>query len=190
MNHLAHFLLTHLLVPTLLSSSRSSWASRVINLTSGAHLRLPAIDFSNPSLRGCYIPRQAYAQSKTANILHANELEARYGSHGLHALSVHPGLIFTGLQNHDDPAYLEQVKAQVGSLMKSLGQGAATTVWGAVGKVWEGKGGVYLEDCREAEVKESLDSMAGGVHPLVFDKEAQRKLWEISCEMVGVKDEV
>ena len=36
-------------------------------------------------------------QSKTANIWTANEIDRRYGAQGLHATSVHPGIIGTNL---------------------------------------------------------------------------------------------
>ena len=187
-NHLAPFLLTYLLLPTLMSSSTPTFASRIVNLSSGAH-RNSDIHFSDPNLAGRYQPRLAYSQSKTANVLHANELERRYGTHGVHALSVHPGGILSGLQIHDDDTHLKEARAKWGRILKSTTQGAATTVWAAVGKVWEGKGGLYLEDCRQSHVTEKIEFDTGGVHPYCFDVESQKKLWAISCDMVGVKDD-
>jgi hypothetical protein len=73
--------------------------------------------------------------------------------------------------------------------IKSLEQGAATTVWGAVGKVWEGKGGVYLEDMRKGEVVRTGNVMDGGYADFAFDEEAERRLWDMSCEMVGESKE-
>ena len=107
----------------------------------------------------------------------------------MHSLSVHPGGILTGLQSHDDPAYLEKRKREIGPVLKNTEQGAATTVWAGVGKVWEGKGGVYLEDCREGHVTDEVDIWKGGVAPFVFDKEGMAMLWKVSCEMVGVGEE-
>ncbi|KAL2826419.1 hypothetical protein BDW59DRAFT_65029 [Aspergillus cavernicola] len=49
----------------------------------------------------------SYGQSKTANIYMATGIERRYRSRGLHATSVHPGGIATGLTQHIDPALIE-----------------------------------------------------------------------------------
>ena len=67
---------------------------------------------------------------------------------GLHATAVHPGLIMTALGKHLDPAEAKSLMTpEVLAAMKSPEQGAATTVWAAVGRQWEGVGGKYLEDC-------------------------------------------
>jgi NAD(P)-dependent dehydrogenase (short-subunit alcohol dehydrogenase family) len=142
--------------------------------------------FDNPNLKGEYDGRLAYAQSKTANILMANEIDRRYGTRGLHGLSVHPGCIRTGLQRHDPVG--TQLSQEVLQVEKSSAQGAATTVWAAVGKVWEGKGAKYLEDMREGQPAEKPNVTTGGYRTFVFDEGAMKKLWELSCEMVGVSD--
>ena len=169
----------------LLASAEKDFAARVVMVTSGAH-RNSQMNFENLNLKGIYDPRLAYSQSKTANILMANQIERLYGSRGLHALSVHPGCILTGLQKHDDPAYLRQRMPELEKVLKSLEQGAATTVWAAVGKVWEGKGMKYLEDMREGHETETVSAITGGYRSFIFDEEAEKKLWDVSCEMVGM----
>ncbi|KAJ8130388.1 hypothetical protein O1611_g3241 [Lasiodiplodia mahajangana] len=188
-NHLAHFLLFQLLQPTLLASSTPSFNSRVINVTSGAH-RGSKINFDNPNLEGVYNPRLAYSQSKTADILMANQIERLYGPLGIHGLSVHPGCIITNLQKHDirtpeeRDEYLRS-NPVLQKILKSTAQGAATQVWAAVAKVWEGKGAIYLEECREGHECEEPDLLNGGYKAYVFDKEAEEKLWDMSCQLVG-----
>ncbi len=192
MNHLAHFLLFQLLRPTLLSSSTPSFNSRVINVTSGAH-RGSAIKLDNLNLEGIYNPRLAYQHSKTANILMANRIESLYGPAGVHGLSVHPGCIITGLQRHElrseeeRNAFLNS-NPQLKQVLKTTTQGAATQVWAAVGKVWEGEGEVYLEECRKGHEIEEPDLVYGGYKPYAFDAVAGRNLWDISCKMVGVSE--
>lgn len=186
-NHLGHFLLFQLLRPTLLASSSPSFNSRVVNVTSGAHAR-SQMHFDNLNLNGMYDGRLAYAQSKTANILMANEIDRLYGASGLHGLSVHPGCIRTGLQRHNPlGSNLSQELLQV---EKNSAQGAATQVWAAVGKVWEGKGAKYLEDMREGQPVEKPNITTGGYKAFVFDEGAMKKLWQVSCEMVGVSEKV
>lgn len=182
-NHLGHFLLFQLLLPTLLSSSTPTFASRVLNVTSGAHRDSP-INLDNLNLKGIYTPRLGYSHSKTANILMANEIERRYAKQGLHALSISPGAIASGAQRYDDPEHLKAALVKMKNVVKTQPQGAATTIWGAVAKVMEGKGGLYLEDCAVAtEIKEGV---IGGFAKHAFDEESERKLWEVSCEMVDI----
>lgn len=189
-NHLAHFLLFQLLKPALLASSTPDFHSRVVTLTSNAH-RFSGIHFDNLNLEGEYDPGMSYGQSKTANIYMATEIERRYGAQGLHGLSCHPGGIFetSGLGKHVGDAQLEEWKKIPGMLdvIKSAPQGAATTVWAAVGKVWEGTGGKYLEDCQvSAPVKDGTLLMAPGHADWVYDQKQAERLWEVSNKLVGI----
>ncbi|OCL14683.1 NAD(P)-binding protein [Glonium stellatum] len=189
-NHLGHFLLFNLLKPTLLASSSPSFNSRVINISSTAH-RYSQIHFDNISLEGEYQPWIGYGQSKIANIYMANELDRRYGSKGLHALSVHPGGIVSGLQQYMPEEQLKQWDTpEVHAHMKSPAQGAATTVWAAISKEWEGKGGKYLQDCQVAEpVEEGYHQLSPGYEKYAYDPEKEKKLWKLSLEMVGLEDD-
>lgn len=189
-NHLAHFLLFQLVKPALLSSSTSEFQSRVVALSSMGH-RYNAPKMDNLMLKGEYNADHAYAHSKTANIWFANEIERRYGDKGLHALSLHPGGIWTGLQIHTPPEMMEVYKAneQVRQYMKSTEQGAATTVWAAVAKVWEGKGGKYLDDCQIAPaVPEGYTLFESGYEKWAYDPENEAKLWKMSNEWVGFQE--
>jgi len=185
-NHLAHFLLFQLLKPTLLASSTPSFHSRVVALSSSGH-KASEIHFDNFNLEnGVYTPQIAYGQSKTANIYMANEIERRYGSKGLHGLSVHPGGIATGLQKHWNEKQ-RAILSEPGTIpfMKSTEQGAATTVLAAVGAEFEGKGGVFLEDCGVA--KEG--SQHGGYASWAYDEEKEGRLWKESLKMIGLEDD-
>jgi NAD(P)-dependent dehydrogenase (short-subunit alcohol dehydrogenase family) len=146
--------------------------------------------FNNLNLTGIYTPRLGYAQSKTANILMANELNRRYASKGVNATSASPGAIRTRAQRHDDPAELEKMLPMLEKVLKDPGQGAATQVWAAVGKAWEGKGGLYLEDCGVGrETEDATPMFRGGYAGYAFDPVAEKKLWEVSCKLVGVENE-
>jgi len=180
-NHLAHFLLFGLL------SSAFQHPSRVVNVTSGAH-GLAQIDFDNINLEGCYNPRKAYAQSKAANVLMANEIERRFGQRGIHGLSVHPGVIRTGLTRHLPADVAEKLFEGVGTDMKSPEQGAATQVWAAVGKVWEGKGGKYLANVAEQSVSTDNKFVDGSYAEYAFDEGVAKKLWEENRKWVRLDD--
>lgn len=187
--HVAHFLLFQLLKSTLLASSSPDFNSRVVALSSSGHrgggVRSDDYNFE----KGNYSPWAAYGQAKTANIYMANEIDRRYGAKGLHGLSVMPGGIMTGLQKHV-PGLAEMTKQEaVRKMMKSPEQGAATTVYAALSKEWEGRGGKYLEDCGEAELTASTDALSKGYAPHAYDEKAEKKLWTDSLKFVGLKDD-
>ncbi|KAM0387009.1 hypothetical protein ACHAQC_011200 [Fusarium culmorum] len=188
-NHLGHFLLFELLKPALLASSTPSFHSRVVSLSSKGH-RYGGVRFDDFNFeKEPYIPWIAYAQSKTANIYFASELERRYGSQGLHGLSVHPGFIFTNLARHIDVSQID-VTGDTSNYMKNIEQGSATTVYAALSKDWEGRGGRYLADCdEEPPLKPGVDSasFAPGYASWIYNEEAEGRLWAESLRLVGLK---
>ncbi|THD20389.1 Retinol dehydrogenase 12 [Fasciola hepatica] len=118
-NHLGHFLLTHLLLPRLCSAS----GAKVINVSSDSHYfsRINIRDLNKP-LRGSY-----YAHSKLAMVIHARELSRRYADQGLVAVSLHPGLTSTELFRQ--PTILNYlIRTIVFPFIKTPWDGAQTTL--------------------------------------------------------------
>lgn len=222
-NHFGHFLLFHLLRPTLLASSTSEFQSRVVSVSSAGH-RMRPIHFDNLNWETGYTKFGAYGQSKTANIYLANSIEKHYGSKGLHAVSVHPGVIIdTELPRHMDEADFALLGGldSLTKIAKSMPQGAATTVWAAISKHFESKGGVYCADVGESgPIPKDVPEGPGGPayaphvsrlreivsHPgralgsrwktmwltfysQAYDDDAAERLWGLSYEAVGLKDE-
>lgn len=186
-NHLAHYLLTTLLLPTLESSSSPQQNSRVVFVSSSGHQFSSIIwDDYNFKTRGAYDPFKAYGQSKTANIWTANYIDRTFGPRGVHALSLHPGVIWTGLQSHTDPNMVEQWKSDPKFMNAALTteQGAATSVWAAVGKIWEGKGGKYLFDCGVGGPTKSPPGVDSGFATFAYNPEGEDRLWELSAKLV------
>jgi len=70
--------------------------------------------------------------------------------------------------------------------IKSRPQGASTTTIAAIGKEFEGRGGIFLEDCEEAPPYDSDTPMGPGYASHAFDPEGEKKLWEDSLKMVGL----
>lgn len=191
-NHLSHFLLFQLLKPALLSSATSTMCSRVVNVSSSGH-RVPSGPFNYTFKDGTYNPWVAYAQSKTANIYMANEIDRRYGGKGLHGTSLHPGTVETSLGKHMDPQLVSTFRSDEALMrkMETPAQGAATTVMAAVGREWESKGGKYLVDCDEApKGVDDGDVNGTGYVSHTYDPEKESRLWKDSLEMVGLKDEL
>lgn len=192
-NYLSHFLLFELLKPALLASASPDFSSRVVNLSSSAHHVASINESGNYNFeRTEYNEWVSYGQSKTANIYMANEIERRYGSRGLHATSVQPGGIATGLMQHMDPALIEEMQKdeKLFRTMKSPEQGAATTVWAAVGQEWEKKGGEYLADCGKTTRGNDNREITGvGFAGHAYDPEKEARLWKDSLKMVGMTDD-
>ena len=95
-NHLGHWALTSLLMPSLLAAP----AARVVTVTSTAHHFGRSVDPGNPHLHGRYRPWRAYFQSKLANFHFGIGLERQFEATGVSAASLiaHPGLSNTELQ--------------------------------------------------------------------------------------------
>ena len=195
-NHLGHFLLFQLLKPQLLAASTPEFASRVVNVSSIGH-RISEIHFDDINLSGkdVYQPFVGYGQSKTANIYMANYIDKHFGSspdkfHPIHGYSLHPGGIRSPLQKHVEEEFRQfHEDPEVVRHMKSVEQGAATTIWAAVDEVWEGKGGRFLEDCQVAGKVNEGEWLGGpGYEEWIYDEGKAERLWRVSCEMVGFEE--
>lgn len=188
-NYLAQFLLFQLTKQTLLESSKPDFASRAIFVSSAGHriskVRFDDLNFEREKYNGWI----AYGQSKTAVIYLANEIERRFGDQGLHGLSLHPGSILSGLQKTvPDEMRQQWTQDAVKKIMKNRQQGAATSVWAAISKDLEGKGGLYLEDCAVAsQVEDRAAPRAPGYAEYAFDKEQAERLYNETFEMVGLE---
>src|SRR6202011_3150819 len=90
-----------------------------------------------------YDPFAAYGQSKTAHTLFAVEADRRLARDGIHANAPRPGEIATNLQRHVDPEALAQARRQAGAStdLKTVAQGAATSVLAAASPLLQGIGG-------------------------------------------------
>ena len=191
-NHVAHFYLFQLVKSALLASSTPEFPSRVVSVSSFGHRTAPVRFDDYNWEKGEYNPWASYGQAKTANIYFASEIERRYGSKGLHATSLHPGGIATGLQVHVDPEMMNNMDSNTANYMKSPEQGASTSVYAALSEEWKNKGGKYLSDCIEqAPLAHNNPMTVGddGYATWIYDEQAERRLWQDSLKMVGMKDD-
>ncbi len=177
-NHLGHFELTRALLPVLLAAD----GARVVVLSSEGH-RMGDVDFDDPNWeRRDYDKFAAYGASKTANVLHAVELDRRLQDSGVRAYAVHPGVVATSLSRHmtaDDFDSLNRVPRagrdpqprtlDVTRDFTTPDRGAATQVWAAVSDELDDSGGVYLSDCQIGEATS-----------YAVDESRALELWELS----------
>jgi NAD(P)-dependent dehydrogenase (short-subunit alcohol dehydrogenase family) len=181
-NHLGHFALT-----VGLHDALADEGARVVSVSSGAHRNSP-IHFEDIHFHSrAYEPWSAYAQSKTANVLFAVDVSARWGGEGILANAVMPGRISTNLQRHLDPEELRGLQAAsdipADEYYKTPEQGAATSVLLAASPLLEGIGGRYFEDCHEAEV--TGPGAKHGVAAHALDPVAAARLWQVSLDTLA-----
>lgn len=191
-NHLGHFLLARLLTPALSNGA----PARVVSLSSAAH-KLGSIDWDDPHFKSgrTYHPFTAYGQAKTANALFAVGYDARLRADGVRAHSVMPGVIATPLMRHMTPALRAEMSVkpsnperppQDRSPVKSVEQGAATTVWAAIAPQLDNLGGLYLEDCGVSPISSPESRGGRGVLARAIDVAEADRLWAFSDAAVGL----
>jgi NAD(P)-dependent dehydrogenase (short-subunit alcohol dehydrogenase family) len=190
-NHLGHFALAVGLREALARGAAERDGSRVVSLSSTAHMRA-GVDFDDLHFeRRRYDPQTAYAQSKTATSLLAVEATRRWASDGIVANAVNPGGVATGLQRSFSPAQrasLDAAEAAGVFAYKTVGQGAATTLVAAVAPELAHTGGHYLDDGQEAYTVPDDADLADhphGVKEWALDPVAAQRLWAVSTDLVG-----
>ncbi|XP_007260245.2 retinol dehydrogenase 12 isoform X1 [Astyanax mexicanus] len=168
-NHLGHFLLTFLLIDLL----KKSAPSRIILLSSMAH-SWGTIKLDDINSEKSYHSRRVYGQSKLANILCTRSLGRRLKDTGVTVYAVHPGIVRTELKRHMNLGLLFLWKV-VRPFTKTTVQGAQTTVYCAVEPSLQSETGGYYSNC-------GLSSCTRAAR----DDEMAEKLWELSCQMLGI----
>lgn len=171
-NHIAHFLLTHLLMPAL----KKSDAARIINVSSNAHFR-GTINFEDLYGEQKYAPFKIYAQSKLANVLFTYELARRLKEDGLNYITVnalHPGEIKTQIAEKNGNTFYKVVWKLLKPFMQSIKQGASTTVHLASAKQMEGKTAEYWSKMKKINSSE-----------ISYDEQVADRLWNVSRALCG-----
>jgi retinol dehydrogenase 14 len=167
LNHLAPFLLTHLLVDRLTESA----PARVVTISSDAQ-RLGRIDFADLQGERSWSGQRAYNQSKLANVLFTYELARRLRGTGVTATVLHPGVVRSGF-GLEDPGRIQRVITPFMGLLKSPEQGAQTSIHLASAPEVEGVTGQFF-----AKSKPRRSSKRS------YDEADARRLWEVSAELV------
>ena len=183
-NHLGHFALTTGLHQWLAAAS----GARVVAVASIGHLFSPVV-FDDLHYRfRPYDQWTSYGQSKSANVLFAVGVAARWAADGITANALMPGNIAsTALARHmgpDDLTNLGQTTEFDLPPVKTIEQGAATSVLLAASPDVEGVTGRYYEDCAESAVIDERAGHTGGVAPYALDQGNADRLWQLSTELI------
>ncbi|MFO0236193.1 MAG: SDR family oxidoreductase [Burkholderiales bacterium] len=168
-NHLAPFLLTHLLRERLIASA----PARVVTVASIGHAR-GAIDFDDLQSEREYAYRRAYYQSKLANVLFALALARRLAGTGVTSTTLHPGIVRTRLSHE----YMGNPVLRFFESIVSISPERAAThvVRLAADADVAGETGTYYQGLRRAEPSAQAR-----------DEALQERLWRASAQLTGVQ---
>jgi NAD(P)-dependent dehydrogenase (short-subunit alcohol dehydrogenase family) len=179
-NHLGHFALTTGLHQWLVAAD----GARVVAVSSIGHLYGPVV-FDDLHYRfRPYDQWTSYGQSKSAIVLFAVGAAQRWADDGIVVNALMPGNIAsTALMRHLGPDDLVNLGKETDVALppvKTIEQGAATSVLMAASPEVEGVTGRYYEDCAQAPVIDQRAGHTGGVAPYALDHANADRLWQIS----------
>ena len=191
-NYLAQFQLVSRLWPALKKAN----GARVINVSSQGH-QFASFNFDDPNfLARDYETLQAYGQSKTASNLFALELDNRARAFNVRAYSLHPGSIHGTELGREAPLELfikmgfcdsqGNILPEVVASLKTVPQGAATTIWCATSPLLNDIGGVYCEDADVARLADPSGVGVPGVQGYSLNEDNAKRLWTLSEELTGI----
>jgi NAD(P)-dependent dehydrogenase (short-subunit alcohol dehydrogenase family) len=174
-NHLAPFLLTHLLMPILISSQ-----AKVLQTSSVAAQRYGHVDIDDLQNEKNYAPLKAYGTGKLENILFTRELHRRFHDQGLSAAAFHPGVVATSFASDTTHLMRYFYHSPLTRLFTiSPAQGAEPLVWlaeGTPGRTWQ-SGGYYAKN-KPARTNAQADDPH--LAQLLWDRSAAMlKLWMV-----------
>jgi len=167
-NHLGHFLLTTLLLPTLQKQPEA----RIVNVSSTAHLRAnPSFLDEMPGFPSphSYNRMTAYGNSKMANIYFTRQLMKRLSGSNISVFSLHPGVVHSSLARHLVSQRITNLLLK--PLCKTPLQGAQTTIYCALEAKMHPC--CYFSDCA-----------VGWPNALSQDDELAERLWDVSEAIV------
>jgi NAD(P)-dependent dehydrogenase (short-subunit alcohol dehydrogenase family) len=173
-NHLAHFALTGLLLPLL----ESTEDSRIVTISSVAHLT-GDVNFHDLAWeQRKYDAPKAYADSKIANLYFTYELARKLNKSSIKVLAAHPGWTSTNLQkNWRLFRLLNPFFAQKPEM------GALPTLRAATDP--DAQSGDYFGPSGWQEVRGYPKKVASNKRS--NDKEIAEKLWRASEKLTGIK---
>ena len=171
-NHLAPFLLTTLLLPTLTASS-----AKVIQTSSSAAKLYGLIDIEDLQNEKKYSPNKAYGDAKLANILFTRELQRRYGAQGINAVAFHPGVVATNFASDTTSFFRFVYHTPLKWLMATTARKAAGTLTflaeGTPGQTWQ-PGEFYA------------GNQLARSHEQAYDDYLARELWDQSAALLSI----
>lgn len=172
-NHLAHFLLTNLLLPVLRAAK-----ARVITVSSRAHrranIRRKPLEQIVKSVEG-YSWVQTYGDSKLANLLFSFELARREPD--LTAIALHPGVLATRIWNQNSDLLSFPLRF-FKPLMERPARGGERIVRLATAPEFANASGKYFDRDRESQASAEA-----------YNEQLAVELWALSEALTGTASE-
>lgn len=172
LNHLAPFLLTHLLLEPLLAAD----GARVVTTASEAS-RAARFRLDDPMLERGYSGWAAYGQSKLANLAFTTALARRLQGAPVTANAFHPGFVDSGF-GQGSTLMNRMVSLAARLFARTPEKGAETGLFLAVSPEVADVSGAYYADRKPITPKAPARDTA-----------TTERLWEISEQLVGLTDE-
>jgi retinol dehydrogenase 12 len=170
-NHLAPFLLTHLLL-NILKSGRQA---RIVTTASSGH-RGAQISFDDLQATRKYSAMGAYGASKLANILFTRALAKRLQGTVVTATCLHPGFVRTSFgRDIEVSPFVKSAFGLIARFARSPEKGAETVVYLATSPHVQGASGGYYVDCKLTRPSSAAR-----------DDNAAERLWQVSERLVGI----
>lgn len=170
-NHLGHFLLTHLLMECLLNADEG----RIVNVSSGGH-KWGDFYENDPHFTQGYNLFKGYGQSKLANILFTKELAKRLKDTRVTVNALHPGAVTTNLGVDRQTGFGKTVYKLLSPFFQSPTEGAGTTIFLTTDPNVNGVSGEYFVNKKIAKPSKKAN-----------DPVLARRFWDWSSMEVAEK---
>ena len=170
-NHLAPFLLTHLLLDELKAVPQG----RVVNVSSNAHRR-GSINFDDLFYEKNYDGFKVYCQNKLANVLFTKALSKHLKDTNVTANALHPGVVQTDIAMKHGSGWAYWVWKLAKPFMSSLEDGAATSVYLASSEEVANITGGFFQKCKQVKPGRVAN-----------DEAVEERLYQLSLEQTNLK---
>lgn len=167
-NHLGHFLLTHLLLPYIKNGSR------IVVVASGGH-KAGKIYFDDINLTKGFNVIKAYGQSKLANVLFTRDMAERLKARNITVNCCHPGAVATNMGVSRETGFGKTITGILKPFFQTPAEGARTAIFLATDESVKDVTGEYFYRCKIA--KSSKRSK---------DMNLAHRLYDLSLKMTGL----
>jgi NAD(P)-dependent dehydrogenase (short-subunit alcohol dehydrogenase family) len=181
-NHLSWFLLTNLLLDSLIASAPArviNVASQTISDTRQIKLRNRprpvTLNLDDLQAEHDFKPMHAYARAKLAMIMCGYHLARQLDGTGVTVNALHPGLVATGMVTDMAPTVMKPFLGIVRAFLLTPEQGARTAIHLATSRQVEGVTGKYY-----------ISNAEHASPDISYDTTLQERLWQASAQLVGL----
>jgi len=165
-NHLSSFLLTNLLLDTLMASA----PARIVNVASNSMTK--TIDLDDLQSAWTFTPFTVYGQAKLAMVLCTYALARRLAGTGVAVNALHPGITATQIIGDVAPPIARPFVGLIKRFLHSPEQGAKTAIYLATSPAVAGVNGKYF-------IREKQASSV----PNSYNEALQERVWTISRQL-------